>query len=160
MEEIGEIAEILRSGCGRRRRQVNIPADAFRGVRCWHVSAGASTASSFMLVFGDKIRRDRPLRNPSQPEAFRIHKGSVQLLVWCSWRLQNASSVLASSDQGPGWVEQLQELIGQTVTDLVCLPPGTFGSCFPEGRSYLSSVTTPTWNRPSRRIGNSTCRDG
>jgi hypothetical protein len=93
------------------------------GEDCWYVSAGGATAPSFRLVMGEKIPLVQPLKNPNVPESFRFNRGSVELLVWCSWRLQTPSSVLATSDQGPGWVEQLQGLIGQSVTGVVCSPP-------------------------------------
>jgi hypothetical protein len=93
------------------------------GQRCWHVSAGESTLPSFTLVLGDMIRRQRPLRNQSQPETFRLNRGSTELLVWCSWRLQDADSVLASSDQGTEPLTELQQLIGQSVVSVECTPP-------------------------------------
>ena len=97
--------------------------EAILGLPCWHVSAGGSSAPSFVLVLGRKERRAVPLRNPAQPEAFRLNRGAVELLVWCSWRLQDDRAVFASSDQNTGWVEELRKLCGQSVTSVECSPP-------------------------------------
>lgn len=93
------------------------------GVECWHVSAGGAVGPSFTLVLGEKVRRQHPLRNAAQPEEFQRSRGSVELLVWCSWRLQDASSVLATSDQAKDWVVALRELVGATVVAVECTPP-------------------------------------
>ena len=92
------------------------------GQRCWYVSAGGVTWPSFKLVCGDMIPRE-PLRNQAHPEAFRNHRGSVQLLVWCSWRLQTESTVLASSDEGESGAKGLDALVGTTVTEVRCSAP-------------------------------------
>ena len=97
--------------------------EMLEGLNCWHVSAGGSTAPSFKLVLGEKVPRAVPLRNVAQPEVFRLHRGSVELLVWCSWRLQTEDTVLATSDQGPGWVESLARLINGTVSHVTCSAP-------------------------------------
>ena len=97
--------------------------ERWSGAACWHVSAGGATAPSFMLVLGDKVPRAQPLQNPAQPECFRNHRGSIELLVWCSWRLQTTSSVLAASDLGTDWTEQLAKLVGQSVVTATCSPP-------------------------------------
>jgi len=97
--------------------------DSMVGETCWHVSAGGATSPSFVLVLGDKLPRTIPLTNPSQPPAFRQNRGSVELLVWSSWRLQQGDQVLATSDQGPAGVEPLGALIGTTVDAVDCAAP-------------------------------------
>jgi hypothetical protein len=96
---------------------------ALVGQKCWYVSAGGKTAPSFMLALGDQVPRERPLRNPAQSPEFRKFRGSVELLVWCSWRLQRSAAVLASSDQGATGLPALQAIINLSVTDVVCSPP-------------------------------------
>lgn len=96
--------------------------DSLAGEKCWHVSAGGASAPSFLLVLGGKIPRDNVLQNPAQPDEFRRNRGSVELLVWCSWRLQGPSSVLASSDQENG-TALLGDLTGQTIGAVTSLPP-------------------------------------
>jgi hypothetical protein len=93
------------------------------GAVCWHVSSGGATAPSFVLVLGDKILRSSPLKNPAQPEEFRNNRGSVELLVWSSWRLQTATDVLASSDQGDVGLNVLRRLVGLKIISASTKPP-------------------------------------
>jgi hypothetical protein len=93
------------------------------GAACWHISAGGVTAPSFILVMGDKIPRAAPLRNPSQPDDFKSFRGSIELLVWSSWRLQTKVDVLATSDQGEAGLPQLDSLVGVPVVDVVYYQP-------------------------------------
>lgn len=93
------------------------------GQRCWYVNSGGSTWPSFTLVCGDAIPRDMPLRNRAHPEAFRWNRGSVELLVWCAWRLQTASSVIATSDDEETAARSLDVLTGATVVRATCTPP-------------------------------------
>ena len=97
--------------------------DNMLGTTCWHVSAGGSTAPSFVLVLGEKVPRSTPLRNMAQPQQYREYRGSVELLIWSSWRLQNSTTVLATSDQGERGLSQLASLNGQKVIGIKCLPP-------------------------------------
>lgn len=93
------------------------------GQRCWYVSAGGSTAPSFALVLGNQIPRDRPLANAAHPTEFRENRGSVELLVWCSWRLERAAEVLASSDQESAGLSTLKDLVGASIVEATCSPP-------------------------------------
>jgi len=96
---------------------------ALVGHECWYVSAGGKTAPSFMLALGDKVARERPLTNPAQSAEFRANEGSVELLVWCAWRLQGPALVLASSDQGASGLSALRAIVGASVTAVLCSPP-------------------------------------
>ena len=93
------------------------------GETCWHVSVGGVTVPSFLLVLGERIPRERPIENPRQPEEYRRFKGSVELLVWCSWRLETDDEVLASSVQGETCVGELRRLRGATVSIATCSRP-------------------------------------
>jgi len=97
--------------------------EALVGLRCWHASVGGASAPSFLLAFGDKLRRPRPLQNPAQPEEYRLHRGASELLVWCSWRLQSSKEVFASSDQDEAGVIKLRELVGEDVVHVTCNGP-------------------------------------
>lgn len=93
------------------------------GQRCWYVSAGGVTWPSFVLVCGDMIARELPLSNPAHPEPFKSNRGSVELLIWCSWRLQTDSRVLASSDEAESGAKALIALVGTTLTEARCSAP-------------------------------------
>jgi len=89
----------------------------------WHVSAGGVTAPTFKLVLGSKIRRARPLKNPAQPEEFQLFEGSIQILVWCSWRIQTPSSLIASSAQGEQGLIHVRSFVGVPIRDAICESP-------------------------------------
>lgn len=93
------------------------------GQNCWYVSAGGATAPSFTLVLGEKVLRERALRNLAHPLEFRTNRGSVELLVWCSWRLQSTTQVFASSDQGEFGLQVLKNVEGTTILETNCYPP-------------------------------------
>lgn len=101
----------------------NLPWRKLIGQKCWHVSAGGSTMPSFVLVFGEKVSRHRILSNRVQPEIFRKFRGSIELLVWCSWRIQTNKTVLASSVQEKGGLQELLSLRGGIVADVKCYRP-------------------------------------
>jgi hypothetical protein len=93
------------------------------GQRCWYVSVGGTTWPSFILVCGDVVPRDMPLRNRMHPEHFRYNQGSVELLVWCAWRLQTGSAVIASSDDEEAAARALDVLTDATVVSAHCAAP-------------------------------------
>lgn len=114
------------------------PWSELAGKRCWHVSAGGVTAPSFLLVLGAQVPRAEPLRNESQPPNFRHNRGSVELLVWCSWRLQTPERVLASSDQETEGVIVLKRLIDTEVVAVKRWPPASdLQLDFSDGRTLM-----------------------
>lgn len=96
---------------------------ALLGQKCWYVSAGGASAPSFRLAFGERVPLERRLRNPTNSTEFQKFRGSVELLVWCSWRLQRPGAVLASSDQGASGLSALDAIVNSTVTDVTCSLP-------------------------------------
>ena len=108
------------------------------GEKCWHVSAGGVTAPSFLLAFGERILRARVLKNKAQPVIYRKFRGSLELLVWCTWRLQTEKSVIGSSDQGELGIVELRKLLGAEVADVKCQPPA-WDLCveFVDGRTLM-----------------------
>ena len=103
--------------------------------RCWYVSSGGATAPSFMLIVGDKIPRDRELRNRHHPEDYRQNRGTHELLVWCSWRLQTNNEVLASSDQETDENSPLLALAGGEIAAVeVSSPAWDIRITFNDGR--------------------------
>jgi hypothetical protein len=99
--------------------------DALLGKRCWYVSCGRAASSTFQLALGEKVPRSRPLRNPNHPPEYRDNEGEANLLVWCSWRLDNAAGPISSSDDEVKHVENvLRRLIGAEVTEVLLDLPG------------------------------------
>jgi hypothetical protein len=90
--------------------------DGLVGLPCWYASAGGSAGSTFSLAFGQPVLRARVLRNPDVSELFRINEGEMNLIVWCSWRLDSQHAALASSDSDASAIASaLEKLCGQHV---------------------------------------------
>ncbi|HEU4730472.1 MAG TPA: hypothetical protein VFT22_21385 [Kofleriaceae bacterium] len=106
-----------------RSKSVHEIVQQLVGQRCWYVSVGGTTWPSFTLVCGEPIPRDMPLGNRAHPEQFRTHHGSVELLVWCAWRLQTGSSVIVSSDDEEAAARALDVVTGTTVVSAHCAAP-------------------------------------
>jgi len=97
---------------------------ALQGLPCWYVSCGGCTMPSFQLALGNKVPRQTPLKNPAQSEEFRCFEGEVNLLVWCSWRLDGIDAPLTSSDDVEvSVVSRLSQLIGASVTNAATVAP-------------------------------------
>ncbi len=71
---------------------------ALRGKKCWYVSCGRSAASTFELALGEKIPRRQLLHNEAHSLEFQQFEGEANLLVWCTWRLDESSGPISSSD--------------------------------------------------------------
>lgn len=93
------------------------------GQPCWYVSIGGATSPSFVLVLGERVPRARPLVNERHPEEYRRCCGSVELLVWCSWRLQSNVEVMATSEQEQLLGDTMRSLVGTHVVAVRCTPP-------------------------------------
>ncbi|GEM_PF-1513270 len=104
---------------------------ALQGKRCWY--AYSSVGCTFAVDLGRKIPRDgdemkvtdrirKRLESkhphgvsPQEQEHLRF-KGESHLLVWCSWRIEDAKGPLASSDSQADLCEKVvRQLIGKTV---------------------------------------------
>lgn len=92
------------------------------GQSCWYVSHGGSTAPTFELVMGQRIPREAQLQNAAHPDEFRLNRGSHSLLVWCSWRLQEPTKVLTTSDNVAD-LSQLDKLTDATLVIARCSAP-------------------------------------
>ena len=103
---------------------------------CWHVSVGGCTLPTFSLAIGGKAKRDRALRNPAQPVAFRKYEPEVSLFVWCAWRLDRGDLVEASNDGSASEITRgLKRLVGKSVVKIEITPPAWdlalhFDDCF------------------------------
>lgn len=97
-------------------RKIQRQVDLIQGLECWNVGAGGCVGSSFSLALGKKVRRSRPLKNPTVSDEFREYEGEACLLVWCTWRLGTGEAPIASSDEESDRIaKSLQALVGQKV---------------------------------------------
>lgn len=98
--------------------------DALLGLRCWYVSCGGAAGPTFTLVLGKKVARPVPLTNLAHAENYRQNEGEANLLVWCSWRLDEPDQPVTSSDDTTQAIAQgLGRIVGATLTSLEASPP-------------------------------------
>ena len=94
------------------------------GTRCWHVSVGGASLPTFSLALGGKIPRESELPNKAQPRAFRRYYPEVQFYVWCTWRLEDRSGVIATSRFPPARVVgSLNRCLGRRIIEAYVVPP-------------------------------------
>jgi len=76
------------------------PTDKFSfliDMNCWAVLAGPTTANIISLHFGQKIPRSRTIQNESIRPECRTHRGELNLLVRCDWRVLQAQQLVCGS---------------------------------------------------------------
>ncbi|MGO8745236.1 MAG: hypothetical protein ACLQNE_04530 [Thermoguttaceae bacterium] len=78
---------------------------AVRGKKCWHVGCGGAVGTTFQLAIGEKVRRETslsvlkmPFHVDYAPRDIDEYEGEIVLLVWCTWRLDDANAPVSSSD--------------------------------------------------------------
>lgn len=93
-----------------------------RGSKCWSIIGGAGTGSVISLRFGEKVRMERPLRNPGLSMEERIFDGERSLIVYCDWRLQTGNTILSTSqsitDGGDLATSALDDVKNQLVSEI------------------------------------------
>lgn len=93
-------------------------------LKCWYVNAGRGVGSSFSISLGNKIPRKMPLRNSFHTEEYRKYEGEVNLLIWCTWRLEHMGNPILSSDDDDEKIEKiLGVLVGKEVITVDVFPP-------------------------------------
>jgi hypothetical protein len=104
--------------------QVLAALKSVRHKACWHVSVGGCTLPTFSLAIGGKNKRDRALRNPAQPVAFRKYEPEISFFVWCAWRLECGDLVVASDDGDADEITRsLKRIVGKSVAKIEVTPP-------------------------------------
>lgn len=102
--------------------------DALIGLECWSVIGGTKDDLTLVLDMGNKQPRSLRLANRKLSFEQRTFEGSAGLFIQCPWRLESATSVIASCydsgvENGPladGW----GDLEGQRVQAIETGPPG------------------------------------
>lgn len=98
---------------------------ALTGKPCWYASCGGAVGSTFELTFGAKIPRRDVVQNDLHSEEFRRFEGESNLFVWCSWRLDDSTRPLSSSDDTKEHInDALNRVVGTVVTDVRIEMPG------------------------------------
>lgn len=93
-----------------------------RGQLCWEVIAGSGAGSNIRLLIGDRIKRLRPIPNPTLSPLAREYDSAFDVFVQCAWRLSTSGRIVCSSlsynlNEGP-MVAGLRSLIGSTIMEI------------------------------------------
>lgn len=99
-----------------------------RGELCWSVKAGRGTGSAFTADFGEKLRRNVPLKNPHLSDDERNFQGEFALYVTCAWRVDGLAEVISAWTSGGDTVDEmvagLDRLVGRRVVSVSVKKPG------------------------------------
>ena len=135
---------------GSSESQIEIEEFSFlRGQLCWEVIAGSGAGSNIRLLIGDRIKRLRPIPNPTLSPLAREYDSAFDVFVQCGWRLYTSERIICSSlsdnsIDGP-MVTGLRSLIGSTILE-IDLNVATLDLliCFSNGLSFSIFNDVPT----------------
>ena len=102
---------------------------ALIGEECWGVVCGAGWGSVLGLHIGVRTLSRKPVNNPYLRELVRLYDGAHSMLLWCPWRIDSDSKVVAGShmsnaNDGP-MVKGSQSICGQGITGVTCCTPSS-----------------------------------
>lgn len=97
------------------------------GEECWGVVCGEGSGSVLGLHIGARTLKQKPVNNPHLSELVRRYDSAYSMLIWCPWRIDSDSKVVAGShmsnaNDGPMIVGS-QSVCGQRITALTCSSP-------------------------------------
>lgn len=100
-----------------------------QGKECWSFIGGPGTGSMLTLDFGEKMLRERPVRNPTLTTEQRNYIGEIRLFIQnAGWRIDDDSSVICSStssnDLDGSFGKGLRLILNQRVERIVVSHPG------------------------------------
>jgi hypothetical protein len=93
-----------------------------KGKTCWGVLAGFPNASYIHLHFGERIEREKIIKNNNLPYDLDKYNGEYHIGIFCTWRLQRDNRPITGSCEsnkvdGP-LVKGIQNLINKTVSSI------------------------------------------
>jgi len=97
------------------------------GKRCWGIVAGDGSGSIISLCIGDKIKRKKPIENPTLTKDVQEYDSEYRLLLFCVWRLDSDKKIICGAwddnSQGGKMLKGLNMLVGRKITQVnVCEP--------------------------------------
>jgi len=67
------------------------------GLECWAVVGGMGTGSVIQLNIGEKVLREKPLRNTKVDELVRLYDSTIGFRIECPWRIESKEEVFCAS---------------------------------------------------------------
>ena len=80
------------------RSDPQMPLEVLLDKTCWGIAAGSGTGSQVTLHFGDKVKRPRPITNPTLTKDLRESEGAYILYVECDWHICSNGQVICDRD--------------------------------------------------------------
>lgn len=97
------------------------------GLPCWAVSGGGCTGSIFRLFLGERIPRERPVRNEKLDELARFYHPEYDIMPYCAWRLDGTNGPITGwldpNNEAGAMVTGLEQLVGSTIERVRIHPP-------------------------------------
>ena len=107
--------------------QFEVSLNQIVGLKCWGVIAGSGTGSVIDIQLGDRIRRRKPLKNPTLTDEQQKFESAFALFIECVWRLDSESRVICGAwddnSEGGVMITGLRQLVGCTVSSIDILRP-------------------------------------
>ncbi|WP_147328081.1 MULTISPECIES: hypothetical protein [unclassified Duganella] len=97
------------------------------GEECWGVVCGEGSGSVLGLNIGARTPKQKPVNNPHLSELVRRYDCAYSMLIWCPWRIDSESKVIAGShmpnaNDGP-MVVGSQSICQQRITGVTYSSP-------------------------------------
>jgi hypothetical protein len=96
------------------------------GEECWGAVCGEGTGSVLGLYIGVRTLKRMPTNNPHLSQLVRLYDSAYSFLIWCPWRIDSISKVVAGSHMsnanGGPMVEGSQSICGQRIVAVTCSP--------------------------------------
>ena len=100
---------------------------ALIGEDCWGVVCGEGSGSILGLSIGVRTLKRKPAKNPHLSELVRLYDGAYSMLLWCPWRIDSNSKVVAGSHMSNAndgrMLNGSQSICGQRITGVTCSTP-------------------------------------
>ena len=90
---------------------------AIRGRKCVACIGGSGAGSVIGLGIGNRLRRVRPLKNPTLSEIDKNNATEFELTVFCAWRMSREQRVICAwrdASESDTW-KQLSAMIGRKI---------------------------------------------
>lgn len=97
------------------------------GLECWGVVGGSGTGSVIQIDVGEKVLRERPLKNKTVSEVVRLYNSKIGFRIECPWRIENEKEVFCAShhsneEDGP-YEYGFNKIRGQIITGVELTKP-------------------------------------
>ncbi len=117
---------------------------SMKDTKCWSL-IGPSMGSIVSFGFGNKILRDKPLKNELLNDENRRYKSEFDLLIYCAWNIESNFEVIVSSEDNYDDIKEKVSIIqNQNLVDFCIEEPAFDLKIFFENNLILNLFCTNT----------------